>query len=154
MPISNAPDDHEDNEMERRSCLGHDTHMHWVDDIAYTEENTRIPVPDNAPTLRDIAALLSQSIPEGDPKVYRFAVVYVDGETGKLDVFASRDNIYSTINLLTRAASIMAFQEYEQAKHTNDFLRQMLGRAAKAMPTLPDMPELPDGEKEFWGNIL
>src|SRR5271166_1589238 len=106
---------HADNhkrEEGRRGCIAHDTGKHWVDDLAYIHESDRVPVPEYAPTYSDMLQVIQENAPKDDPAVYRFALVFVDGESGLINCLSSGGSeVSACINLLSRAISIMAHHE-------------------------------------------
>ena len=137
-------DDHEDDES-RRHCPRHDLGKHWIDDLAYTQENTRLPVPTGAPTFRDMLEVIRQSAPEDNPSVYRFALVFVDGETGGINCLSSAGlEVSSTINLLSRAISIIAFQDMRAERGAMNIVSGLVTRLRNGYRQEPQMREPPE----------
>jgi len=148
--MQHETDEHESQES-TRGCPMHDKNGHWVDDLAYTEEEKRLPVPDNAPRFTEVISVLKENIPEGNPPVYRFALVMVNGETGLLNILApGQSTAGATINLLSRAVSQLAFQEHMMERATNNAMRGIMGMVRRGMEDggdeLPlELPDLPGG---------
>jgi hypothetical protein len=108
-----------------RSCPEHDPNKHWWDDYAYVYEDN----PEQCPNrFSDILKTLEVNKPEGDPRIYRFLLVYVDAESGKMDVLGNPGNSeYAAINLLTRAASLIAYTTEMQDNHEREKMLEMMG---------------------------
>lgn len=93
-----------------KECFGHDEH--WQDDFAFVSEH-RLPVPEDAPTLKTVAQVINQAAKDGgNVPVYRFAVIYVEAESGRIEVMTNPGmSRPAAMNLLTRATSLMAYQD-------------------------------------------
>ena len=117
------PDDEaaDEDEQHAKTCITHDEH--WQDDFAYTNDD-RLPVPEDAPRLSEVAKLIKHATKEGDnPVIYRFSLVYVDAATGNLQVITNPGmSGPASINLLARAASVIAFQEAQLEKQAQQLL--------------------------------
>src|SRR5271166_1769348 len=117
------PDDEAADEVEQhaKTCITHDEH--WQDDFAYTNDD-RLPVPEDAPRLSEVAKLIMHATKEGDnPVIYRFSLVYVDAATGNLQVITNPGmSGPASVNLLARAASVIAFQEAQLEKQAQQLL--------------------------------
>lgn len=85
---------------------------HWHDDYAFTDEE-RLPIPDGAPTMHTVIDRISKTFDDdNNPVVYRFAMVYVNAESGQMQIVTNPGMGSSgTINLLSHAVSTLAFQE-------------------------------------------
>lgn len=121
-----------------KACPMHDESGHWQDDEAYIDDD-RLPIPDNAPTWGDLIAKLRDNKPENDPIVYRFALVFVDAKTGLMNVYASPGQSHNmTINLMSRACAIMAFQVSQEEKMTEHMLRNVVNGGLMPPMFAPD----------------
>jgi hypothetical protein len=103
-------------------CFEHNPH--WHDDFQYVYEAQGGEVPEKPPTVEAIAEVIKESF--GDTKVFRYAFVVVD-ETGQIHVGAPADGPYQTLNLLTRAASILSYQQAVIEQHVGNPLSEILG---------------------------
>jgi hypothetical protein len=124
-------------------CVKHDTH--WHDDFAYLNKN-RLPVPDDAPTLETVKHLLDHTIQDnGDEPVYRFAVIYVNAQTGTLQVMTNPGMSHpATINLLGRALSIIAFQEAQAEQEAERIVVTGMGDALRRAVQRGGGNDMPD----------
>lgn len=119
-----------ENERNRRACPIHDENLHWQDDIAYVNGDVAEP-PEGykAPTWAEMAAVILRDKPEAVDNIYRFALVYVNGETGHIDVIGDpASNFLTVVNLLSKAISMMAFQESETVKRMQETISEKIER--------------------------
>lgn len=94
-------------------CAAHDPH-HWRDDVYHTTEVTKELLQQSA-RYSDMVEAIKATEPEDNPHIARFALAYVDAETGLIEVIGNPGaNPLSIVNLLTRAASIVAYQEWAE----------------------------------------
>ena len=91
-------------------CILHDPNRHWVDDYAYTDPD--LSVTGDTPNAETMLTVLGKYFDgRENPPVYRFAVAWVNQETGIIDVVGnpgSDEN--TTTNLLARAIALLAYQ--------------------------------------------
>lgn len=127
-----------------RACMEHDTEEHWIDDYAYA-----VPIPDSANhSFQDMIDLLTKAERhDEDMRVARFALVVVDGH-GKLDVLSyPTANSMALINLLTRGASLIAFQEHQAMIEQQHAMHEAMAAAfTGAFPFPRFMPPNTDGD--------
>lgn len=120
--------DHEHEGHERR-CPHHDTSGHWMDDMAFVDDD-RLPIPDEAPRWDKMSKAIKKAQPDDNPVIYRFCLVFVNAETGLPEVLANPgSDPISSINLLTRAASIMAYQHNEREEKMREAIMKQFGGA-------------------------
>lgn len=133
--------DHDENEEGHehdKTCFAHDDH--WQDDYAYTSE-ARLPVPEDAPRTAEMAKLISEL---EDVPIFRFAVVYVNAETGRVQLATNPGMAtMAAANLLAKAIGILSYQEAYQERMAQQMLHRGLGKAiSKAMMGEGEMPDL------------
>lgn len=141
-------DTHE-HEGHDKTCQVHDDH--WQDDYAYVGSEKRLEAlkegPGELPSTESMAELISQL---EDVIVFRFALVYVNGETGNIQVATNPGmETPGAINLLAKAISVMAFQEAQlegEAKHiVNMGMKEALKNALQGGGEMPDLSRLLGG---------
>lgn len=133
---------HEHTDQESlRSCPKHEENGHWIDDLAYTQEEDRLPIPDHAPRYDDMVRMIQANMPEGNPSVYRFALVFVDGETGGINALTSMgQDTAASINLLANAIRLVAFQDMRTERAISRTVSRIF--SGLQMPQMP--PEMQD----------
>ena len=112
-----------------RACFVHDPNGHWHDDMSYISENEPIPEGARRPVWAELVKKLSEYLP-GDTELDRFTLVYVKTDTRMIDIVGNPGSSPLTvINLLSRAASIIAFQEAKlQDDDATATMKTILGR--------------------------
>jgi hypothetical protein len=111
-PYINEYESDEYKNSHNSTCQEKDPQQHWVDDFAYASTE-RLPIPDDAPHADDMIKLLQKFARKtGNAPIYRFVLVCVDAECGNIIVVPSPGTHGpGIINLLSRAVSILAFQD-------------------------------------------
>ena len=141
----NEDEQHEHDAM----CFAHTDH--WRDDEQFVFASQGGETQDDPPTFEDMLDVLSNNLSEDNPVVFRFALTWVNDE-GHIQI-ASPGGSSSTeiINLLTRAASILAFQDaqMERVAHgmLDNGLKGALGHALSGEGELPDLSAIFDNNR-------
>lgn len=141
IPIVEGHDENEHDDHDK-TCMVHDNH--WQDDYAYvsSERRTeRLESGEDPPRTADMAQIIGTL---EDVPIYRFAVVYVNAETGNIQVATNPGmSGAKSINLLTRAAAIMAFQEASEEDQAEAIILHGMKRGlATAIAGEGEMPDL------------
>jgi hypothetical protein len=124
-------------------CIVHDTNRHWVDDYAYTDPDLAA-IDETTPDAKKMLDVLSKYFNQlNNPSVYRFALVWVNHETGLIDAVGNPgSDEHTTTNLLARGIALLAYQAS---------LKQVMG-LTQALKTVinsqygKDMPGAKDDE--------
>lgn len=108
-----------------RACFEHDKSEHWRDDYTFAIGEPAHAAPN---TYSDMVELLKRDQPEDNPNVYRFATVYVRADTGTVELVGSPDqNHDQLVNLLSKAISLVAFQQDHAKGMVKAQMSEMLG---------------------------
>lgn len=92
-------------------CITHDPNRHWVDNYAYTDPNLAA-IDETTPDAQKMLDVLSKYFDQlNNPSVYRFALVWVNQETGLIDAVGNPgSDEHTTTNLLARGIALLAYQ--------------------------------------------
>lgn len=137
---------HDENEKEMDHehgpyCFSHAEH--WRDDSVYANPDFDT---DNLPTGEFMAETIGEAMDEKeDEKIYRFALVYVNGD-GAIQLMSNPGMTpMSSINLLSSAIRILAFQEGALEAAAQNIINRGMGKALKeAMAGDGELPDLSD----------
>lgn len=138
-----AHEEKHDNERATRACTEHDKNAHWLDDRAYVSDIMQ-DVPEDAPGWKEMVDAIRKNAPDDNPKIFKFVLAFVDGKTGGIQVMTSpNQGVMGAINLMTRAASIMAFQEEETGAQASQHVLDLLGKGLRGAMEAMDDDEKP-----------
>ncbi len=184
IPFMNIPDDDDydidddledeiDEDVEDHDSLGPDCpeHSHWRDDAHWVYYEKGGKTPKNAPRGTQLAEVIRKAMTDdGDPIIFRYSLVYVD-EKGSIQIATPNNTtVGETINLLTRAASILAYQDDIMEREAKRMLARTMQhgladavKSGEARPVLErisgrvgeeDAPETPTEPPQMDGGYL